>query len=268
MDFTAVIIASLTVGAIGLVVGILLSILGKVLAVVSDERVEAVRNELPGNNCGGCGLAGCDACAKAIVDGEVAVDVCPVGGAELAAKIADIMGVTVEAGSRKAAFVHCSGNCAQAPLAALYTGAADCHAAELLGGSGRSCEFGCYGLGSCVAACPFDAITIEDRLAKVDRDACKACGKCVSACPQHIITLEPYDAVAEIACSSHSKGKMVMNVCKSGCIGCGLCSRNCPTNSITIVDNLPVIDQSTCIRCSVCVDKCPRKIIRFDFPVS
>ena len=268
MNMTSVLIASLTVGGIGLLIGILLTVLGKVLAVVTDERTENIAAALPGVNCGACGYAGCNACAKAIADGEAAVDACPVGGAATAAIIGDIMGVSVEKGGRKVAFVHCSGNCAQAPLTAQYTGEADCHAAKLAGGSGRACEFGCYGLGSCVSACPFDAIHLEDRLAKVDKDACKACGKCVNACPQHIISLEPVDAVAEIACSSREKGKTVMSICKSGCIGCGLCARSCPTGSITIVDNLPIIDQSTCVRCSVCVDKCPRKIIRFDYPVN
>ena len=92
MDFQAVWTATLAVGIVGLVVGILLSILGKVLAVESDERIDAVREVLPGNNCGGCGLAGCDACAKAIVEGTVPVTVCPVGGAECTEKIAEIMG--------------------------------------------------------------------------------------------------------------------------------------------------------------------------------
>ena len=268
MNMNSVLIASLTVGGIGLVIGILLTVLGKLLAVDTDERVEAVREALPGTNCGGCGFAGCDACAKAIVEDEAAVDICPVGGREAARKIAEIMGVSVSNGKRKVAFVHCSGNCAQAPLAAQYTGASDCHAAALMGGSGRSCEYGCYGLGSCVTACPFDAIHVEDRLAKVDYAACKACGKCVSACPQHLITLEPCEAMPEVACSSRDKGKAVMAACKSGCIACGLCVRTCPTNSITIVDNLPVIDSNTCIRCSACADKCPRKIIHFDFPVN
>ena len=96
MDFQAVWTATLAVGIVGLVVGILLSILGKVLAVESDERIDAVREVLPGNNCGGCGLAGCDACAKAIVEGTVPVTVCPVGGAECTEKIAEIMGVETD----------------------------------------------------------------------------------------------------------------------------------------------------------------------------
>ena len=57
-----------------------------------DEKEILIRDELPGNNCGGCGYAGCDAMAKAIANGEAPVHGCPVGGDAVAAKIARIMG--------------------------------------------------------------------------------------------------------------------------------------------------------------------------------
>ena len=47
---------------------------------------------LPGNNCGGCGYAGCSGLAAAIVAGEAEIGGCPVGGAPVAAKIGEIMG--------------------------------------------------------------------------------------------------------------------------------------------------------------------------------
>ena len=40
---------------LGILIGILLGVAGKVFAVETDERVEKVRECLPGNNCGGCG---------------------------------------------------------------------------------------------------------------------------------------------------------------------------------------------------------------------
>ena len=46
-----------------------------------DEREEAILGVLPGNNCGGCGYAGCSGLAAAIVKGEAPVNGCPVGGA-------------------------------------------------------------------------------------------------------------------------------------------------------------------------------------------
>ena len=39
---------------------------GEKLKVEVDEKEVAVREALPGNNCGGCGYPGCDGLAKAI----------------------------------------------------------------------------------------------------------------------------------------------------------------------------------------------------------
>ena len=69
-----------------------LGIAGKKFAVEVDEREEAILEVLPGNNCGGCGYAGCSGLAAAIVKGEAEVGGCPVGGAPVAAKIGAIMG--------------------------------------------------------------------------------------------------------------------------------------------------------------------------------
>ena len=44
---------------LGILIGILLGVAGKVFAVEVDERVTQVRESLQGNNCGGCGYAGC-----------------------------------------------------------------------------------------------------------------------------------------------------------------------------------------------------------------
>jgi Na+-translocating ferredoxin:NAD+ oxidoreductase subunit B len=38
----------------------------------------------------------------------------------------------------------------------------------MLGGGSKTCSYGCLGLGTCIAACPFDAIEIVDgRLARI-----------------------------------------------------------------------------------------------------
>ena len=78
-----------------------LGIAGKKFAVEVDEREEAILEALPGNNCGGCGYAGCSGLAAAIVKGEAEVGGCPVGGAPVAAKIGAIMGQEAgESGTR------------------------------------------------------------------------------------------------------------------------------------------------------------------------
>ena len=50
----AVLWAVLIVGGVGLIIGIALGIAGKFLAVDVDEKEAAIREVLPGNNCGGC----------------------------------------------------------------------------------------------------------------------------------------------------------------------------------------------------------------------
>lgn len=48
----------------------------------------------------------------------------------------------------------------------------------------------CVGCGACAAACPFDAIRVQDGLAKIDDSLCMGCGVCVAKCPQHALALE------------------------------------------------------------------------------
>lgn len=92
MSITGVLLAAVIVGGTGLFIGVFLGVAGKKFAVETDEREEAVLEALPGNNCGGCGYAGCSGLAAAIVKGEAPVNQCPVGGASVAEKIAAIMG--------------------------------------------------------------------------------------------------------------------------------------------------------------------------------
>lgn len=87
MDMNNVIFPMISLGGLGIVFGSLLGYASKKFAVEVDPKVPLVRDLLPGANCGGCGYAGCDACAKAMVEGEAAPNACPVGGAETAIKI-------------------------------------------------------------------------------------------------------------------------------------------------------------------------------------
>ena len=59
MNVTAIIIAALVVGAVGIILGFFLGISGEKFKVEVDPREEAILEVLPGNNCGGCGYAGC-----------------------------------------------------------------------------------------------------------------------------------------------------------------------------------------------------------------
>ena len=263
MDFMSIAIATGVVAVVGLIIGILLGVAGAKLRVEVDEKEVAVREELPGNNCGGCGYPGCDGLAAAIAANEVPVNACPVGGAAVAEKIAAIMGVDAQTGEKMVAFVKCAGTCDKTRVKYNYYGIHDCRKVALIPGKGdKACEYGCLGYGSCVAECPFDAISIQDGVAVVDKEKCVACGKCVSTCPNNIIELIPYEAQQKVMCSSHDKGKAVKQACDVGCIGCMMCTKVCESDAIKVENNLAKIDYSKCTHCGKCAEKCPVKIIR------
>ncbi|MFC1704643.1 FAD-binding protein [Candidatus Omnitrophota bacterium] len=57
----------------------------------------------------------------------------------------------------------------------------------------------CTGCALCVKACPFAAITIENKKAIIDLDKCTLCGACVEACKFDAILLEKEAKAKEIA---------------------------------------------------------------------
>ena len=59
MSITGILIAAACVGIVGIFVGLFLGVAGIKFKVEVDEKEEAVLAALPGNNCGGCGFAGC-----------------------------------------------------------------------------------------------------------------------------------------------------------------------------------------------------------------
>ena len=180
----------LLMGGLGLVVGIGLAIASKIFYVWVDPRVEAINEALPGANCGGCGFPGCGANAEAIVAGKSSASSCVAGGPEIAVEIAKIMGVKLEAKEPDIAHPGCTYGTKDADLKYSYEGINDCRAAALLNGGSKVCYVGCIGLGTCVRACPFGALSMgEDTLPVVDPDLCTGCGTCERVCPKHIITL-------------------------------------------------------------------------------
>lgn len=262
MNIAGIVAAALTVSLVGIFVGLFLGIAGIKFKVETDEREEAVLGVLPGNNCGGCGYAGCSGLAAAIVKGEAPVNACPVGGEPVGSLVAEIMGVEAGSSERMVAFVHCQGDCEKAGTDYEYTGVEDCRVMGFVPGGGpKACNSGCIGYGSCVKECPFDAIHVVNGVAVVDRQACKACGKCVAVCPKHLISLIPYRAKTEVACKSTDKGPVTMKACQAGCVGCGICAKICPSQAVAVTDFHAEIDQEKCTGCGACVEKCPKKSI-------
>ena len=254
-------ITTLVIAVIALLVAIGLVFTGKKFAVAVDERVVAIREKLPGNNCGACGYAGCDALAAAIAAGEAAVNACPVGGAPVAEAIGDIMGITAGAMERKTAFVACKGTCDVTKNQGNYIGIQDCRAAVLSGMNVTDCNYGCLGFGSCAEVCPEQAISIQNGVAVVNRNRCVSCGLCVKACPRGLISLIPESKVVRVQCSNKDKGPQVKKVCSAGCIGCGICAKQCESEAIEFSGTLARVNPEKCTLCGKCAAKCPAKVI-------
>ena len=256
-----IIITTVVIAVIGLVVGAGLVYTGKKFYVEVDEREAAVRECLPGNNCGACGFAGCDALAGAISRGEAPVNGCPVGGAPVAEKVGEIMGQKAEAVERRVAFVRCKGTCEVTHNQGNYVGIQDCRSAVLGGLNVTDCSYGCLGFGSCAAVCPQDAITVVDGVAVVNRNRCIGCGLCTKVCPRGLIELVPESKHVSVQCSNHDRGPMVKKVCTAGCIGCGICAKQCAYEAISVTNNLAHVNYDNCVQCGKCVAKCPAKVI-------
>ncbi|MFA6317855.1 MAG: RnfABCDGE type electron transport complex subunit B [Elusimicrobiota bacterium] len=254
--------AVMSFGVLGLLLGAGLALAGRIFAVETDPREERALAALPGVNCGACGFPGCGGYAHAVACAGMELNRCPVGGAAVAAKLADIMGKEAAAFERRFARVFCNGGRAECPERFSYKGIISCQAANLVGGGGKLCTYGCLGMGSCADACPFDAIAMSVRgLPVVDEAKCAACGRCVLACPRGLMRLVEESKRVIVACSSRDRGPDTMKICKVGCIACRLCEKNCPVKAIAVSDNLARHDFAKCEQHQVCVQKCPKKTI-------
>lgn len=262
MDITTILFSALSIGGLGLLFGVGLGVAAKKFAIDVNPLIAEVREALPSANCGACGYAGCDAFAKAVVDGDAKTNGCPVGGQSCADEVAAIMGEEATVVAATTAFVKCAGTCDKAKEKYEYFGLADCVAASYLQGSGsKKCTYGCLGLGSCVKACMFDAITVVDGVAIVDEDKCTSCGMCVEACPKDIIEIIPIASKVRVNCNSQEKGKDTRQACTVGCIGCRKCFKACEFDAIEFVNGLAVINYDKCTQCGACIEACPTNAI-------
>lgn len=245
------------IGGMGVIFGAILGFASIIFKVEQDPKVPLIRECLPGANCGGCGFAGCDALAEAISKGDAPVNACPVGGAAVAAKVGEVMGIEAGESVKMTAFVKCKGTCDKAKNKYEYYGAGDCALENALNGGHKACSYGCLGDGNCVKACAFDALSIVDGVAVVDKDKCVACGACIKACPKNLIELVPYDNNIRVACNSHDMPKPTKDNCSTGCMGCSLCAKNCPSEAIVMDKFLAKVDYDKCTQCGICTTKCP-----------
>lgn len=264
-----ILLSTILMGSIGLIFSIFLVIANKKFHVEVDERISKIEQALPGANCGGCGFASCSNYAEAIVQKGAKLNMCVVADSETLEKLGEIMGVKVEKGEKKIAVVLCRGDREAAKFPGIYKGIKDCAAAIYSSDVAKRCKYGCVGLGSCVAACPFDAIHISEHgIPIVNVEKCTGCGNCVDACPRKLIELHYLSQKVHVYCKSKDPGAIYKTVCTNACIGCGLCvkaatSDNKP-DAIKVQDNLAIVNYENYQLKPEYIQKCPTGAINIE----
>lgn len=256
--FIEILIPVLILAAIGILCAVLLTVSSIFFAVKEDETALAIRDCLPGANCGACGYSGCDGYSKALSEGrETRTNLCTPGGDGAAKAIAATLGVEAEDVVEKVAYVACNGTCDVVAKKYEYVGQKTCRTANLAYSGDRVCIYACLGYGDCVNVCPENAISVKDGVARVDPQKCVGCGICTRTCPNGIIHLINDTSRVVVECSNHDMGGNTRKYCSNGCIGCKKCEKACPHDAIHVIDNLATIDYDKCVGCGACVSVCP-----------
>jgi electron transport complex protein RnfB len=263
VDLALVLKAVLALSVLGVISVALLATAATRFAIEVDPNIEAILNALPGANCGACGNPSCFAAAEAIAAGRASATTCVAGGKSTAEAIAGILGESCE-------FVpvvsvrHCGGG-TNTRREYEYEGLRSCAAVAKLAGGTIACPAGCFGFGDCVAACPFDAMSLDERgLPVVDLVKCTGCGICVKECPRGssgLLEIVDDHAAVAVRCSSREPVRDRRAVCSMCCIACRKCEKACPTGAMRLVDGLAVLDPALCISCLACVEACPQDCI-------
>ena len=228
---------------LGVSLAAMLAFANKALYVPEDPRIDKVEEMLPRANCGACGYPGCRAFAEALVAGEMAPGQCAPNSDEDVANIAAYLGIEAGMHEKRVARLACAGGNHVAHIRARYEGIESCRAATLLSGGGKGCAWGCLGFGDCALACPFGAITMNERdLPVVDEDTCRACGECVTICPKNLFSLHSKSHRLWVACKNLERAKDAKAECEVACTGCGICAKDAPEGLVKIENNLAVID--------------------------
>ncbi|WP_077338768.1 electron transport complex subunit RsxB [Pseudocolwellia agarivorans] len=168
----SIVIAILVIGFIALLFGALLGYASIRFKVEGDPLAEQIDDLLPQTQCGQCGYPGCKPYADAVANGE-AINKCAPGGEETIKKIAELMGVEVQALDEN----HATDN---TPKVAFII------------------EEDCIGCTKCIQACPVDAIIgTTKQMHTVIVDECTGCDLCVAPCPVDCIEMRPIETTKQ-----------------------------------------------------------------------
>lgn len=154
-------IAIMALGAI--VLGAALGFASIKFKVDGDPLVEKIEALLPQTQCGQCSYPGCRPYAEAIAKGEAEINLCPPGGMEGVAKLADLLGREVK------------------PL----------DAEEKPKQLAVIDEQTCIGCTLCIQSCPVDAIVgAAKQMHTIIAQRCTGCELCLPPCPVECIHME------------------------------------------------------------------------------
>lgn len=237
-------------GGVAMVAALVLYFVARRFYVAPDKVAETIAEVLPQANCGGCGYAGCadfaSACSKSDKDGFAKL-YCPVGGAKVMSKVAEIKGYEVAAKQKSVAVLRCQGSCDKAPAKVAYDGISSCRIANQISVGASGCPNGCLHLGDCVKVCKFGALSFDTttQMPVIDFSKCTSCGACVKACPRGLFTLRELSSKGSllyVACRNTQKGAVARKNCTAACIACQKCAKL--NSDVLVADNLSEIPSS------------------------
>lgn len=255
----SVLVTGAFMAALGGLLALFLAIANKRLWVFEDPRISQVEELLPHSNCGACGTAGCHNFAEQAVEGKIEPGRCTVNSPEQNKSIAALLGVALGDVEKRVARLACAGGSHVAKMRAHYAGLASCRAATLAGGGGKSCAWGCLGLGDCADVCDFDAIQMDNNgLPVVDVAKCTACGDCVDICPKALFSIHGVTHKLWVACRNEDDGDTAEAACEVACTACGRCAVDAAEGLISMKHNLAVIDYNkNGVASRKAIERCP-----------